>query len=100
MITSERLRRIPDWFGVSGVRAAILAGSFAASFAAFALVDSPSRMFCLAVGAIAFAALLIYPEFALALYLVIGDVKGDDRVSSLFPVDLTLALAALLIAGI
>ena len=36
---------------------------------------------------------------ALALYVVIGDVKGDERVASLLPVDLTLALGAVLLAG-
>ncbi len=44
--------------------------------------------------------LLLYPELALALYVVIGDVKGDDRVAALVPVDLTLALGAVLLAGI
>ncbi|HUO33989.1 MAG TPA: O-antigen ligase family protein [Candidatus Acidoferrum sp.] len=48
----------------------------------------------------ALAVLLRYPEFALALYVVIGDIKGDNRLSSLFPFDLTLAAGALLLAGV
>ncbi len=43
--------------------------------------------------------LLAFPELALALYVVIGDVKGDERVASLVPVDLTLALGAVLFVG-
>ena len=50
-------------------------------------------------GAIAAFALLLYPEFALALYVVVGDVKGDDRVASLLPFDWTIALGAVLVAG-
>jgi len=53
-----------------------------------------------AAGVAGIAVLLFYPEFALALYVVIGDVKGDERVASLLPVDLTLALGAVLVAGI
>lgn len=52
------------------------------------------------VGAAVLAMLLMFPEVALALYVVIGDVKGDDRVASLFPMDLTLVLGAILLAGI
>ena len=51
-------------------------------------------------GLAAILALLIYPEVALALYVVVGDLKGDDRIAALLPVDLTLALGALLLAGI
>lgn len=100
MTIHERVLRIFPWVRASTPRAVILSGCFVASFAVFALIDSPTRLVCLGLGVLSFVALLRYPEFALALYLVIGDVKGDDRVSSLFPVDLTLALAALLAAGI
>ena len=51
-------------------------------------------------GVFALAALLLWPELALALYVVIGDVKGDERVASLLPYDLTLALAAILVTGL
>ncbi len=46
------------------------------------------------------AVLLAYPELALALYVVIGDVKGDERVAGLLPWDLTLVLGGILLAGI
>ena len=52
------------------------------------------------LGAATVVALLLYPELALALYVVVGDVKGDDRVAALLPWDLTLALGGVLIAGI
>ena len=57
-------------------------------------------MFYSLFGVTAVLALLIYPEVALALYVVIGDLKGDDRIAALLPVDLTLALGALLLVGI
>lgn len=44
--------------------------------------------------------LLLYPEFALATFLVVGDIKGDDRIAALLPFDLTLAIGAILVAGI
>jgi len=100
MRTYERLRQFLNGHAMPGQRTAVLALSFVASFALFAFADSPARLFVVACAGIGFTGLLLYPEFALALYLVIGDVKGDDRVASLFPIDLTLALAALLIAGI
>lgn len=52
------------------------------------------------IGALGAGALLVYPEVALALYVVVGDVKGDDRVAALLPVDWTLAFGAVLLAGI
>jgi putative inorganic carbon (hco3(-)) transporter len=100
MTIYERSREILRRLRAPAQRTAVLATCFAASFALFAVADSPKRLFCFALTAGVFAALLLYPEFALALYVVVGDVKGDDRVASLFPVDLTLALAALLMAGI
>lgn len=45
-------------------------------------------------------ALLLYPEFALAVFLVVGDVKGDDRIATLLPIDLTLAVGVVLVVGI
>ena len=53
-----------------------------------------------AAGAAVAFILLLFPEFALALYVVIGDVKGDDRVAALLPFDWTIALGAILLAGI
>lgn len=51
-------------------------------------------------GACAICIFLFYPELALALYVVIGDLKGDERIASLFPADLTLVLGAIIVAGI
>jgi O-antigen ligase len=79
---------------------AILAASLACGFALFAFDAAPRTLLALIVAMAGLAALLLYPEFALALYVVIGDVKGDDRVASLLPVDLTIVLGAVLVAGI
>jgi hypothetical protein len=79
---------------------AILVASVAAgfSFLAFDLTARRSALFCLAV--LLGTSLLLYPELALALYVVVGDVKGDDRVAALLPWDMTLALGGFLVAGI
>lgn len=78
----------------------ILGLSLLAGFALFAFDDGP-RTFLAAIAGIAVLVLLIlHPEFALALYVVVGDVKGDDRVAALFPVDLTLLLGGVLLTGI
>ncbi len=61
---------------------------------------SPADFGLALTGAGAVAALLLWPEFALALYVVIGDVKGDERIVSLTPYDLTLVLAGILVAGL
>jgi len=66
----------------------------------FALGPTPEKLFFAVIAAAAVGVLLRYPELALALYVVVGDVKGDDRVAALLPVDLTLALGAILLAGI
>ena len=79
---------------------AILTASVGAGFAVVAFDLSPTRLLLIAVAAAVSAALLIYPEFALALYVVVGDIKGDDRVAALFPIDLTIVIAAILLAGI
>ena len=83
-----------------GSSAAVLIASTAAGFALFAFDVAPLRLLIIAGAATGTVALLIFPEFALALYVVVGDIKGDERVADLFPVDLTLAMAAILIAGI
>jgi O-antigen ligase len=100
MTIALRLRQLATTPFTPGYRIPILAASFTASFALFAIIDEPRKLMCLGLAAGGLVTLLIYPEFALALYLVVGDVKGDDRVSGLLPVDLTLALAAVLVAGI
>jgi O-antigen ligase len=81
-------------------RTAILIASAAAGFALFALDVTPVHLLMIAGAAAGTVALLMFPESALALYVVVGDIKGDERVADLFPVDLTLAMAAILIAGI
>jgi len=78
---------------------AILACSVAVGFSILAFVDAPRDILFAALGA-GVLLLLLYPELALALYVVIGDLKGDDRIGSLLPFDLTLALGAVLLAGI
>lgn len=70
------------------------------AFLVFSLQRSPFAILAIAAAAFAAALLLRYPEFALALYVVIGDIKGDNRISSLIPADLTLAVGALLLAGV
>lgn len=68
--------------------------------ALFSIDASPRTILEAAVAFGASAALLYYPELALALYVVVGDLKGDDRVASLLPFDLTLLLAGVVLAGI
>ena len=80
--------------------AVVLTASIIAGFALFSLDASLERILLIGGAAVGVIALLIYPELALALYVVVGDIKGDERVSSLFPVDLTLAMAAILLGGI
>lgn len=79
---------------------AILGASIAAGSALSLALQSPSELGCHLLGIVGVALLLFYPEFALAAYVVIGDVKGSDEVASLIPVDLTLALGAVLLVGI
>jgi O-antigen ligase len=79
---------------------AILVGSLIIGIALFSLGPTPEKLSHAAAGAAALGLLLFYPELALALYVVIGDVKGDERIASLLPYDLTLALGAILLAGI
>lgn len=78
----------------------ILVAATAAGALLFSLAQAPETLLISAVAAIVLLALLRYPELALALYLVVGDIKGDDRIASLVPVDLTLALGVILLAGI
>jgi O-antigen ligase len=78
----------------------ILAASVIVGFAIFSFSPDPRVLVLVFVGAAALLGLLLYPELALALYVVIGDVKGDERVAALLPWDLTLALGGVLIAGI
>lgn len=63
-------------------------------------IASPRTLLCTVLGVAAVAVFLLYPEFALAAYVVVGDVKGNESVASLLPIDLTLAMGAILLAGI
>ena len=76
-----------------------LTAALAAGFLLFALGE-PQRVLLMLTGGVCVIALLLYPELALALYVVVGDVKGEERVASLLPFDLTLALGAVLLGGI
>ena len=80
--------------------AAVAACSLLAGFALFAFVSDPRMIPVSALGVLSLWALLAYPELTLALYVIVGDVKGDERLASLFPVDLTLLLGGILLAGI
>ena len=86
------------WPALAGVCVIAALSGFAFTYASDLV--APQKLLLCVVGAAVVAALVRYPELALALYVVIGDVKGDERVAALVPVDLTLALGAVLIAGI
>ncbi len=83
------------WRKVCIVSVSLLAGA-AAAF----LIGSPGTFLVPVFGLAAAAAFLVYPELALAAYVVVGDVKGNESVSSLVHGDLTLVVGAVLIAGI
>ena len=87
-----------DWLRLPNLL--ILAGSLWFGVALACFSDSLTTFLSAAAGVAGIVVLLLYPELALALYVVIGDVKGDDRVASLLPMDLTLALGAVLLTGI
>lgn len=78
---------------------AIFACSLAFSFLLFAAIGS-AKLAELLLLAGCLLVLLWHPEFALAAFLVVGDVKGDDRIAALFPFDLTLAIGTIVIVGI
>jgi len=79
---------------------AILICSLGLGFVVFAVAETPRTLLAAIAAVIALAILLLCPELSLALYIVIGDLKGDDRVAAILPFDLTLALAGILVAGI
>src|SRR5690348_698446 len=77
---------------------------------AWALSLSLGVVVCLAAGnpkmllyagaAAALASLLWFPEIGLAMYVLIGDVKGDDRIAALIPFDWTVTLCIVILAGL
>jgi O-antigen ligase len=79
--------------------AALLAASLAVGAGLCFALQSPAEFRFRLLGIAGVSLLLLYPEFALAAYVVIGDVKGNESVAALVPVDLTLALGAVLLAG-
>lgn len=74
--------------------------SLVAGAAIAAVLAEPRTLLIPVIGAVAIVIFLVYPELALAAYVVVGDVKGNESVASLFPVDLTLAMGAVLLAGV
>lgn len=92
-------REISSGLRLSPSNLLILVLSLAAGFAVFSFDPNPRTIVLFILGAATLVGLLVYPEFALALYLVAGDVKGDERIGSLLPWDLTLVLGAVLLAG-
>jgi|GEM_PF-2101160 len=80
--------------------AAVAAGALAISFLLFAAFGDASTFAKALIAAGGLLVLLLYPEFALAAFMVIGDLKGNERIASLFPCDLTLAAGLIVAAGI
>lgn len=58
------------------------------------------RLFIYAIACAALIALLMFPEITLALYVLIGDLKGDDRIAALIPFDWTVTVCIVIVAGI
>jgi O-antigen ligase len=79
---------------------ATLAASIGLGWGLFAANLSGQTLIVYVLGVAGVVVLLAYPELALALYVVIGDLKGDERVASILPMDLTLALGAIILVGI
>jgi O-antigen ligase len=80
--------------------ASVIALSLVAGVAIAFVLDSPRTLLVPTIGVAAALAFLLYPELALAVYVVVGDVKGNESVASLLPIDLTVAMGAILLAGI
>jgi O-antigen ligase len=87
-------------FDFSALSLLAFAISFILGVAFFAIGPSPRSLLVSLIGAGALVLFLSYPELALALYVVIGDLKGDERVASILPVDLTLVLGAIILGGV
>ena len=65
--------------------AGILTLSTGFGFVLFAVAPTAHAVLLGVVALVTLAAFLAWPELALALYVVIGDVKGDERVAALLP---------------
>ncbi|HEY0704880.1 MAG TPA: O-antigen ligase family protein [Candidatus Acidoferrales bacterium] len=89
-----------EFSGNAAQSLAVLGLSVGFGFLLCAIDFTPHTAALAVLGLAGLAVLLAYPELALALYVVIGDVKGDERVAGLLPWDLTLVLGGILVAGI
>ncbi len=76
----------------------LVAASLVSGAGIAAVFGSRCTLLVFLLGAVALG-FVLYPELALAAYVVVGDVKGNESVASLLPVDLTLAMGAVLLAG-
>src|SRR5215467_7041883 len=99
MIAADKFRLL-EYLGHFRMGTAAVAACSVGVGIAIAFAAANPRLLVGALGAAILASLLFFPEFALALYVVVGDVKGDDRVAALLPFDWTVALGAVLVAGI
>lgn len=87
-------------FTGSKTAAIAAAGSLTISFLLFAAFSDAATFAKALIGAGGLLVLLFYPEFALAAFMVVGDLKGNERIAALFPCDLTLAAGLIVTAGI
>lgn len=86
-------------FGLSPWNLVILVLALIVGFTVFSFDPNPRIIVLFILSAAAFVGLIVYPELTLALYVVAGDAKGDERIRSLLPWDMTLVLGAVLLAG-
>ena len=87
------------WAAIDSHTAAATALSFGVGVMLALCLGQPFFLLVTA-GVAAVVSLLFFPEIALALYVVVGDVKGDERVAALLPFDWTIALGIVITAGI
>jgi len=90
-----KLKYIPLnlWIPVSFLITAIIAFFILSEYSYFSKI-----LIISAISAVFF--LLRYPEITLAIFVSIGNIKGDPRLSFLQPVDLTVLLAVLIVFAI
>lgn len=79
---------------------AIYGAALLAACSAIALAVSPIaplRLLLGGIGLLAGLALFVWPEVALAAFMSVGAVKGNPTLSAFLPIDLTVAVAAILV---
>lgn len=91
VLSSAIRNRLPE--------ACLVGVSLLAGVAIALVLGSPRTLLMPILGVTVVLVFLLHPELALAAYVVVGDVKGNELVASLFSVDLTLAMGAVLLAG-